>query len=708
MAATPTLVRVAVAGNPNAGKTTLFNMLTGLKQKVGNYPGVTVDKVEGRLSLPDREVSLLDLPGTYSLSPKSPDEAIARDVLLGLSQETSQPDAVVIVVDASNLERNLFLATQILELGLPCVMALNMNDVALVHGKVVDAAKLGHRLGLPVVNTNAVRGEGVEKLKEALNGVLRKWTPPHPPALDLPVHLETACRQLAQEIKTSSSFSEQSARGRALRLLCSGISNEVVANRYGEPTARCLSELRQTAASGPHCLSPAAANVLETKARYAMLAGLETAVTHRAAPAHGSKFTDKVDAVLTHPVWGLVCFALLTLVVFQAIYSWAAWPMDLIDSGVKALGGWVGGHLPAGPLSDLLVNGIISGVGAIVIFLPQIMILFFFIGVLEDTGYMARAAFVMDRMMARVGLPGRAFIPLMSSFACAIPGIMAARTIASRRDRMTTILIAPWMSCSARLPVYTLMIGTFIPERTIAGFFPLRAVTMFSLYVLGVAGAMVAAWVLRLTLFSGPPPVFMIELPDYKIPAWRNTVFTMWQRASQFLSNAGTTILAISIVLWFLLSYPKPPVGHPDSGAAVSYSFAGRIGQTLEPVIAPIGFNWKIGIGLIGAMSAREVFVATLGTVYSVGDSVDENSLPLREHMKLDRWPDGRPVWTLPAVLSLLVYFVFAMQCMSTLAVVKRETDGWKWPLFMLATQTGVAWILSFIVFRTTTAWGWQ
>lgn len=702
------LRRIALAGNPNAGKTTLFNALTGLKQKVGNYPGVTVDKKEGRLALHGGDGVLLDLPGTYSLSPKSPDEVIARDVLLGLRSDTPPPDAIIVVVDASNLERNLFLATQILELGLPSVIALNMTDVARTHGKEINAADLSRALGAPVVEIIAVRGEGMQKLREALETALDQHLAPRPPALDLPAHLQAARERLADTLHSTNHLKTETARGIALRLLCSNPPLEAVKHRFGGAVAEELVSLRQSAATGPHCLSPAAANVLEAQARYAKLAGIESSVVNRAEATKAASFTDRVDAILTHRVWGLVCFALLTLLVFQAIYSWAAWPMDLIDNSVGWLGKLVETNMAAGPLRDLLVNGVISGVGAVVIFLPQILILFFFIGVLEDSGYMARAAFVMDRLMARAGLPGRAFIPLMSSFACAIPGIMAARTIGSRRDRMTTILIAPWMSCAARLPVYTLMIGAFIPNRQVFGFLSLRAVTMFSMYVLGVLGAMAAAMIFKGTLFKGKPAAFMIELPDYKVPAWRNTVFTMWQRGSQFLSNAGTMILAISIVLWFLLSYPKPPQNVTDSGARVSYSFAGRIGHAVEPVIAPLGFNWKIGIGLIGAMSAREVFVATLGTVYSVGEDADETSQPLHEQMHNDRWPDGRRVWTLPTVLSLLVYFVFAMQCVSTLAVVKRETDSWKWPLFMLVYMTGVAWILSFIVYQVTTAWGWK
>lgn len=722
--------RIALAGNPNAGKTTLFNALTGLKQHVGNYPGVTVEKKEGRLSLHGGEALLLDLPGTYSLSPKSPDEAIARDVLLGLHGD-ALPDAVVIVVDASNLERNLFLATQILELGLPSVIALNMTDVAKTHGKAVDAALLSRELGVPVVECVAVREIGLDKLRAVLDGVIEDQTQPRPPALPLPDHVHQAQEQLANALKTNG-FERQATRGIALRLLCSNVQLPAVQNRFGADVTQQLIALREEGANGPHCLSPAAAHVLEAQARYALLSRIERAVVQRTPSEKSARFTDLVDLILTHRFWGLVVFGLLCLLVFQAIYSWSEWPMTQIETLTTWMGDFLKAHMAEGPLRDLLVDGVIAGVGAVVIFLPQILILFFFIGVLEDSGYMARAAFVMDRLMAKVGLPGRAFIPLMSSFACAIPGVMATRTIASRRDRMTTMMIAPLMSCSARLPVYMLMLGTFVPDRNLFSLgtiwvpeinltlwpsfsfyvgdwwelgLSLRASAMFGLYVIGVIGAMGVAWLFKRTLFQGPPPVFLIELPDYKMPAWRNVVFTMWQRGSQFLTRAGTVILAISIVLWFLLSYPKPP---NDNYNALEYSLAGRAGKMVEPLIEPIGFNWKAGIGLIGAMSAREVFVATMGTVYNVGDEEDENSQPLRQAMKEDKWPNGQPVWSLPAVLSLLVYFVFAMQCISTLAIVRRETDSWQWPLFMWFYMTGLAWILAFIVFQTGTALGWK
>jgi ferrous iron transport protein B len=742
------LPRIALAGNPNAGKTTLFNALTGMRQKVGNYPGVTVEKKEGRCVLTHgREVAILDLPGTYSLSPKSPDEEVARDVLLGLRADTPVPDAVVIVVDASNLERNLYFATQVLDLGIPAVIALNMGDVAAAAGKSVDAHQLSQELGAPVVPLIANKGEGVPLLKATL---LQKLAAPHPPGLELDEQLQTARERLAQALVpragSTPGLTPAAAEGIALRLLAGDIQARTVAETYGPDAAGTLAELR-----ADKQLSPLAAGASETAARYKMLGQVVARAQAQSAPERTTSFTDRADAILTHKVWGLAIFALITLLVFQAIFSWANLPMDLIDGVISSLGELARRVLPDGPFEDLMVEGVIAGVGAVVIFLPQILILFFFIGLLEDTGYMARAAFIMDRLMGKVGLHGRSFIPLMSSFACAIPGIMATRTISSNRDRMTTILIAPLMACSARLPVYILMIATFIPARalwgvTIGGRFfgiTLPVAVMFSLYALGVLVAMAAAWVFKKTLFAGPTPALMLELPPYKMPAWRNILVTMWDRGSQFLKRAGTVILSISIVLWFMLSYPKinpdtvptaptvspaagiqpgagsaPDVLEQPAGAAVATreeqlaaaqlrgSFAGRVGHIVEPLIKPLGFNWKIGVGLIGAMAAREVFVSTMGTVYAVGDA-DETSVSLKDRMKDDRWPDGRPVWTTATAISLLVYFVIAMQCISTLAVVKRETNGWRWPLFMQVYLTGLAWLFAFGAFHIARAMGW-
>ena len=699
------LRRIALAGNPNAGKTTLFNALTGMRQKVGNYPGVTVEKKEGRARLNrDVEATILDLPGTYSLSPKSPDEEIARDVLLGLRADTPTPDAVLVVVDASNLERNLYLATQILELGLPTILALNMNDVALANGKSVDATQLSKELGCPVVPIVAVRGEGLEALKTALAGEIPL---PNPPALNLPTSLESARTQLAEFLKPGGNGADETvtsgARGVALRLLCGNASTKAIEQGFGRGAASFVDELR---AQGK------IKGALETGPRYAALGPVVGRSIASSGRELSQSFTDKADAILTHRVWGLVFFAAIVLLVFQSIYSFAELPMTWIESLTASGQNFLSSRLPDGPLRDLLVDGALAGVGGVLVFLPQILILFFFIGLLEDSGYMARAAFIMDKTMGRVGLHGRAFIPLLSSFACAIPGVMATRSISSKRDRMTTILIAPLMSCSARLPVYTLMIGTFIPDAKI-GFLSVRALTMFGLYTFGVVAAMAAAWVFKKTFFKGPPPALMLELPPYKMPAPRNVLVTMWERGSQFLKRAGTLIFALSIVIWFALNYPKPseqqlaqlPNDEARSALIAKHSLAGRVGHFVEPAIAPLGFNWKIGVGLVGAMAAREVFVATMGTVYSVGDA-DEESKPLRQQMRDDKWPDGRPVWTTLTAVSILIYFVLAMQCVSTLAVVKRETASWTWPIFMLVYMTGLAWICSFIVFQGGRALG--
>ena len=749
------LRQIALAGNPNAGKTTLFNALTGMRQKVGNYPGVTVEKKEGRCLLPKSEpfggeALILDLPGTYSLSPKSPDEEIARDVLLGLRSDTPIPDVVVVVIDASNLERNLYLATQVLELGIPTVVALNMSDVARANGKPVDAAKLSLALGAPVVELVASRGEGLDNLRLAL---AQEIPLPSPPILVLPEKAEAARAHLAsildtRVLQTSDADEDQvldtdekptlRASGIALRLLCGNVSHDAVTRTFGPLVAEATGVVRESCE-----VSVARLGALEAQARYTILGKIASDVVVQDAVLPLS-VSDKLDAVLTHRIWGMAIFALITLLVFQAIFSWAQIPMDAINNGVAALQGALSSHMAAGPLRDLLTDGVLAGVGAVLVFLPQILVLFFFIGILEDTGYMARAAFLMDRAMSRVGLHGRAFIPLMSSFACAIPGIMATRTISNRRDRMTTILIAPLMTCSARLPVYTLMIATFISNRALWGahigghFFGLTlpAAIMFGLYAGGMLAAMGAAWVFKRTLFKGPPPTLMMELPPYKVPAWRNILVTMWDRASQFLKRAGTVILAISIVLWFLLSYPKlganeqaraiqdfasTPTsnrvldvrnltteqrGEIVAAAQLRHSFAGNVGRVVEPLIAPLGFNWKIGIGLIGAMSAREVFVSTMGTVYSVGNA-DETSKSLKSAMKNDRWPDGKPVWTSLVAVSLLVYFVLAMQCLSTLAVVRRETNSWKWPLFMQVYMTGLAWFASFAVYQVGRMMGW-
>ena len=719
--------RVGLVGNPNAGKTTLFNALTGLRHKVANYPGVTVEKKEGRCALGSGDpAQIVDLPGTYSLSPSSPDEAITRDVLLGVVPGEEPLDAVILVLDASNLERNLYLATQVLELGLPCVVALNMADVARAEGKAIDIAHLERELGAPVAECVAIRSQGLDELKRLVARVAREGEG-RALEVELSVGAEELRHVLQLELRSADREKSPDERLRctsqalALRLLADG--DEWALGKY-LPGARAqtIEKIRVVRAKAERAGIDVAAE--EARARHGLAGGISRRVTStlNLSPStdlpgqpvgEARSMSDRLDALLLHPIGGGIVFALITLLVFQAIYSWAGVPAEILEGLVGKVGKGIEAALPAGPLSDLLVNGVIAGVGAVVVFIPQIAVLFFFIGILEDTGYMARAALLMDRLMARVGLHGRAFIPMVSSFACAIPGVMATRTIASPRDRLATILIAPLMTCSARLPVYALMIGTFLPA-TRVGPFSVQALTMLGLYVGGVVAALVMAWVFKRTILKGPPPALILELPGYKLPSWRNILVQVWERSSQFLKRAGTVILSLSILLWFLLSYPKlgssPETDRlsdeQKSALQTQRSFAGRLGHAVEPIIAPLGFNWKIGIGLIGAMSAREVFVSTLGTVYSVAEA-DETSDTLKEQMKRDRWPDGRPVWSTLTAVSLLVYFVLAMQCISTLAVVKRETNGWKWPAFMLFYMTGLAWLASFMVFQIGRALGW-
>jgi ferrous iron transport protein B len=719
--------RVALVGNPNAGKTTLFNALTGLRHKVANYPGVTVEKKEGRCRLAEGEnATIVDLPGTYSLAPSSPDEAITRNVLLGgreSEREGAGVDAVLVVVDASNLERNLYLATQVLELGLPCVVALNMADVARAQNKHIDLGELERELGAPVRECVAIRSQGLDEIRAELARVARVG---HGRALEivLPLPVEEIRQELAAEIEAESDpdeGGEATAEALALRLLAD--NEEWALGKYlprplPAPIEDKVAALRERAR-----LSEIDVAAEEARARHELARGISHRVSsvlnpvpptpEGTAAVETRSFSDRADAILLHPWSGLAIFAAITLLVFQAIFSWSSVPVGWLESLQEIASKRAQSALPPGPLADLLVNGVIAGVGAVVVFVPQIAVLFFFIGILEDTGYMARAALLTDRLMARVGLHGRAFIPLVSSFACAIPGVMATRTIASPRDRLATILIAPLMTCSARLPVYALMIGAFIPDVK-AGPFGLRALTMFGLYAAGVVFALLVAWIFKRTILKGPPPALILELPAYKMPSWRNIVVTMWERSSQFVIRAGTVILSLSILLWFLLSYPKlgdsPETARlseeQKSALQVERSFAGRLGHAVEPVIAPLGFNWKIGIGLIGAMSAREVFNSTLGTVYSVSYA-DEEPAPLTEQMKRDRWPDGRPVWTTLVAVSLLMYFVIAMQCISTLAVVRRETNSWKWPIFMLGYMTMLAWAVSFAVYQGGRALGW-
>ncbi|HLM03452.1 MAG TPA: ferrous iron transport protein B [Pyrinomonadaceae bacterium] len=646
---------IALAGNPNAGKTTLFNALTGLRQKVANYPGVTVERKEGFWKAGEESLRLIDLPGLYSLDATSLDEQIARDVLTGKIRDLPPPDAIVAVVDATNLERNLYLVTQLLEYRIPLVVVLTMVDLAEKQKHEIDTKKLGELLGVPVVAVIAAQHSGIAELAEKI--------------------LETI--DTKPQIPFELSFDEEtSAHGKIF-------------------------------------------------ARYNFISDIvQETVKHDDLAGHN--FSEKIDRVLTHRFFGLIILVTILLVVFQTIFSWAALPMDLLDQGFGALGDFTRAQMPEGLLTDLVVDGIIAGVGGVLIFLPQILLLFLFISILEDTGYMSRAAFLLDKTMSRVGLHGKAFLPLMSSFACAIPGIMATRTIENPKDRLATILIAPFMSCSARLPVYALMIATFFAGQTVFGFISLGAVLMLAMYALGIITAIIVAFILKKTLLKSPPPPFVMELPPYRLPNFRNVLQNMLTRAGLFLKRAGTVILAISIILWALTAFPRsgqPPAdgNQPEAALAVNNeqsaddeeqrtkdkseqlqnSYAGKLGHFIEPVIQPLGFDWKIGVALIASFAAREVLVSTLSIIYNGDKDANEESETLMQSIREAKKDDGvTPVWSPLTALTLMVFFVLAIQCMSTVAVVRRETNSWAWTLFMVGYMTALAYAAAFLTYQ--------
>lgn len=697
LAGTSQLKYVALAGNPNCGKTTLFNALTGLRHRVGNYAGVTVERREGRLLGSD--LTILDLPGTYSLNARSPDEEIARDVLLG--RYPPVPELVLVVVDASNLERNLYLLTQVMDLGLPVILCLNMIDVAEKVGLVVDAAALERELGIPVLPMVASKGIGLDELKAKLSQPppalpIRRWR--------LPESMKQEVVELAHILVEDGLCSAGGAFFLALGLLSepAGAAHANSSTREIEAHPR-VSEFLASAQRRMETanLDPQS---LVVEARYEWIGDVSVRVSQQGEiPV---TWTDRVDRIATHRVWGFVLFFALMALMFQMIFIWAKVPMDLISSGQDALSKWVAGLMPAGDLQSLVVDGVIAGVGGVVIFMPQILLLFLFLGLLEDTGYMARAAFVMDRVMGKVGLHGKSFIPLLSSFACAIPGIMATRTIENKRDRMVTIMVAPLMSCSARLPVYTLLIAGFIPATRLWGLFSVQALVIVSMYLLGLVAALGMASLFKQTLFRGEAPLFLIELPPYKLPSPRTVLLQTWERASQFLKRAGTVILAISIILWFMMRYPGNI--HQSSSERLKHSIAGRAGHLLEPVIAPFGMDWKVGIGVLGSFAAREVFVSTMAIVYNVENSDEgEQSKSVAERMRAEVDPhSGRPRFTPVSAAALMVFYVLAMQCVSTMAVVRRETGSWKWPALQWLYMFVLAWAGATLVFQIGRALG--
>lgn len=631
-------ILIALAGNPNAGKSTLFNALTGLYQKIANYPGVTIEKKEGVWKMEGgrgngKTLRVVDLPGLYSLDTTSPDEKIAHEVITGQLPGLAKPDLILAVVDASNLERNLYLVTKLLEFQLPVVLALTMVDLARKKGIDIDAAALSRELGVPVVPIHAGQKIGLGELGR------------------------TVLREIEER----------------------GISRKV-----------------------PASVKDGASKEREGKkisARYQWIRGVTARVTRRLSKSSAEL---SLDRVLTHRIFGPLILVAILLVIFQTIFSWATLPMDLIDKGFGSLADLVRTHLAPGLFTDLLAGGIIAGVGAVIAFLPQILLLFFFISVLEDSGYMARAAFIMDRLMRGVGLHGKAFMPLLSSFACAIPGIMSTRTIESPKDRLATILIAPFMSCSARLPVYTLMVAAFFAQKKVFGFISVGALLILGMYVLGISVAIIVAWILKHTILKAPTPPLVLELPPYRLPSVFTIVQHMIQRAGLFLQKAGTVILAISILLWALASFPRIPenAAHPEGHKSeqLQKSFAGQGGKLIEPLIAPLGFDWKMGVGLIASFAARETLVSTFSIMYNADG--DGASSSLIDAVRKAKTPSGKPAWSPLVALSMMVFFVLAMQCMSTVAVVRRETNSWRWPMFMILYMTSLAWFFAFLTYQ--------
>jgi ferrous iron transport protein B len=677
---------VVVAGNPNSGKSTLFNALTGLRQKVGNYPGVTVEKKTGQCRGSHGEaINLIDLPGVYSLQTRSLDEAVARDVLLGRLPDTPAPDVIVCVVDATNLERNLYLVAQLAELGLPLVVALTMVDMAEKNGLVLRVSELAAALRCPVIPVIAAQRKGLVELRQAItqqfNGL-----PPH--RAPMPPPLEAAAQHLAGLLAREPGLHFRFAQAEAL-LLISATTGPALSGLPPHLRPALEAARRQLAAEGIEWISDV------INARYAWVQD----IAGRVAPARlggEAGLSERLDAWLTHKVWGWVFFIGVMALMFFTIFKVAEVPMGWIAAGQSALADWLHNAMPAGGFRDLVVGGGVAGVGGVLVFLPQILILFFFIGLLEDTGYLARAAFIIDRLMQRVGLHGKSFVPLLNSFACAIPGIMSTRTIENPKDRLVTILVAPLMSCSARLPVYTLMIAVLFP----AGFSAwTKAGVMLAMYLLGLFAAFGMAWLFRKTLFKGEHSLLLLEMPPYRRPSLRVTLARMWERAVIFLKRAGTVILAITVIIWAISTYPKPANPNATPAEALATSFAGKLGHAIEPVIAPLGYDWKLGVGIISSFAAREVFVGTMSVIYSVQDG-EKNAPALRDAMAAEKKADGTPVFTSLVCLSLLVFYVLAMQCLSTVVVVRRETNSWRWPLFQVAYMTGLAWGAAFLVMR--------
>lgn len=697
-------IRVALVGNPNTGKSSLFNILTGLNQKIGNFPGVTVDKKIGYTQLPDgRRAEIIDLPGTYSLYPKSKDEAIVFSVLADRSSPLS-PDLVVVILDATNLKRNLLLYTQVADLKMPVIIALNMMDLANKAGINIDIDLFAKKLGVPVIPICARKNEGIDQLKSAISYAnkiaLQQDT------IDVTALAPQLVAQISNEIKVSTPYF-------ALQL---AHQHEHLTFLSPEQSDR-IEELEQE-----HSFHSQKSQAAETIARYNFINDLLYDTVHTPVTAHDETFSNKIDHILTHKIFGFIIFLGILLFMFQSIFAWSAYPMDMIESLFVWSEDILRGIMPAGPLTSLLIDGVLAGLSGVLVFIPQIAILFVFISILEDTGYMARVTFMMDKLMRKVGLSGKSVVPLIGGFACAVPSIMGTRTIENWKDRMITIMVTPLVACSARLPVYTLLIALVVPDRNAWWIFNLQGLVLTGMYVFSLVSSFIVAFVFKFILKAKERGYFIMELPVYRMPRWKNVLFSMYDRSKAFVLEAGKVIIAISIILWVLASYgpgdrflaidkkyEQPQFRNslaPDALSRIiateklENSYAGMLGHAIEPVIKPLGFDWKIGIALITSFAAREVFVGTMATIYSVDGNADKIE-SVKEKMENARNPEtGQPVFTLAVSLSLMMFYAFAMQCASTVAVVYRETKNWKWPAIQFTYMTVLAYAASFITYN--------
>jgi len=699
-------IKVALVGNPNTGKSTLFNLLTGLNQKIGNFPGITVDKKVGFCKLSaTQNAEIIDLPGTYSLYPKSKDESIVFQVLADKSNP-SHPDVVVLVADATNLRRNLLLCSQVADLGLPMLLVLNMTDMARKEGIHINVNKLAERLGIQVVAMSARKSDGLETLKKAISHTT--WVSTQVTGIDVTIFAPEAIEAVKEKIKTKNDYY-------GLQVL----HQHEHLTFFTDKEQQEIEEIEKA-----HHFESSKIQGAETIARYRYLSTVLTDLIFDTGAEKKFKVTDKLDSILTNRFWGFLIFILILFFVFNAIFSWSSYPMELIENGFVWLTEFGHAQLPAGVLTNLLLDGVVAGLGGIIIFIPQIAILFALISILEDTGYMARVTFMMDKIMRKFGLSGKSVVPMIGGIACAVPSIMSARNIENWKDRIITIMVTPLVSCSARLPVYTLLISLVVPNKMILGFLSLQGLTLMAMYVISILAAILVAFVMKFIIKAKEKSYFIMELPVYRMPRWSNVIYTMYEKSKTFVLEAGKVIIAISIVLWVLATYGPSKrfdaiekkytaieasstdrvqlasLERDKAAEKLENSYAGILGQTIEPAIKPLGFDWKIGIALITSFAAREAFVGTMSTIYSV-DNGDEQTATIRNKMRDAKNPEtGLPVFTFATSLSLMLFYAFAMQCMSTVAVVYRETKSWKWPVIQLVYMTAMAYVASLIAYQ--------